>query len=173
MAGEEQGHEHGSTEGAGDEYNPDQPFEAPGGAMTTPGLEEADWGELADAVRSHGEIPDDLDVGGDQSTDAGPDGPDGQDEMMAAWRAAQRETGDPTPEEEGDEAVEGVENNGVADAIAAVEAALADRRDRGLDQHDPTAPIIDLRTTDGGGAAKLDIAGVPEPPRASENPKDE
>jgi len=101
MAGEEQGHEDGPNEGAGDDYDPDQPFEAPGGAMTTPGLEEAGWGELADAVSSHGEIPDDLDVDGDQPTDAGSEGPDGREEMMDAWRVAQREVGFPTPEEEG------------------------------------------------------------------------
>ncbi len=85
MAGEEQGHEDGTTEGI---YNPDQPFEAPGGVMPTPGLDEAPWGKLAGAVQSHGEIPDDLDVG-DTKHQPVPAVPDGQEELMAAFRAAQ------------------------------------------------------------------------------------
>ena len=98
MAGEEQGHEDGSNEGAGDDYDPDQFFEAPGGKIPTPGLDEADWSKLADAVGSHGEIPDDLDVDDDKPNDAGSNEPDGRDEIMDAWHLAQREVGVPTPE---------------------------------------------------------------------------
>ena len=85
MAGEEQGHEAEVPEGGGDNNDPDRPFEAPGGEIPTPGIDEADWGNLADAVSAHGEIPDDLDEG---VGDGEPEG-DGLAELMSAWEEAQ------------------------------------------------------------------------------------
>lgn len=87
MAGANQGHEAEVPKGGGDNNDPDRPFEAPG-EIPTPGIDEADWGNLADAVSAHGEIPDDLDVG-DTKHQPVSAVPDGHEELMAAFRAAQ------------------------------------------------------------------------------------
>lgn len=141
------GAEAGEPEGVNSDASTDHDLETPGGEMLIPKPVDAPDGyaRLADAVVDSGRVD-----GEKHDADTSPANPDDTGEEVVDGRAE------------------------LMDAYKAVRKALDDRRARGIRQYDATEPLIDLRPTDGGGAAKLDIAGVPdEPPRASENPEDE